>query len=231
LWLVCPLRLFIAIQAQTAVSRLFRGKFIASLCKARNQGQLTYAGQLSNLAEADGFNRLLCELRQIEWVVYAKPPFGGPEQVLKYLARYTHRVAISNGRLLKLTDDEVTFNYKDYAAGNVTRTMTLDVHEFARRFLLHVLPRGFVRIRYYGFLANGCRAKKLELCRRLLSADKTESRSINETHNDDDQGNLSTAPKICPNCKQGKLFIVEKIAKARQTEMSAPFPPSTTNTS
>jgi hypothetical protein len=213
------------------LSRLFRGKFIAYLYKARDQSQLTYAGQLSNLAEADGFNCLMGELRHIEWVLYAKPPFGGPEQVLKYLARYTHRVAISNRRLLDLSGDDVTFNYKDYAAGNVTRTMTLDVHEFARRFLLHVLPRGFVRIRYYGFLANGCRAKKLELCRRLLSADKAESGSINETHKDDDRGDPSVAPKICPNCKQGKLIIVEKIAKVTQTGMSATFPLPPTNTS
>jgi hypothetical protein len=213
------------------LSRLFRGKFIAYLYKARDQGQLTYAGQMSDLAEADGFNCLLSKLKRIEWVVYAKPPFGGPEQVLKYLARYTHRVAISNGRMLDLSGDDVTFNYKDYAAGNVTKTMTLDVHEFARRFLLHVLPRGFVRIRYYGFLANGCRAKKLELCRRLLSADKAESGQISEAHKDGDQGDSAIAPQICPNCKQGKLIIVEKIAKARRKEMTAPFPPPPTNTS
>src|SRR5262249_8711916 len=227
-WIVCRPGFFLPVKV---LSRLFRGKFVAYLCEARDQGQLTYAGQLSNLAEVEGFNCLLCELRQVEWVVYAKPPFGGPEQVLKYLARYTHRVAISNGRLLELSDNEVTFSYKDYAAGNVTKTMTLDVHEFARRFLLHVLPRGFVRIRYYGFLANGCRAKKLELCRRLLSADKTEPESINEVQKDDDQGDLTTAPKICPNCKQGKMIIVEKIARARHTDVSTAFSHSTANTS
>jgi hypothetical protein len=186
---------------------------------------------LSSLAKAEGFNCLLRELRQVEWVVYAKPPFGGPEQVLKYLARYTHRVAISNRRLLEITDNEVTFSYKDYAAGNVTKTMTLSVREFARRFLLHVLPRGFVRIRYYGFLANGYRAKKLELCRRLLSADKTEPESVNEVQRDGDQGDLSTAPKMCPNCKQGKMIIVEKIAKSRHTDVSAASSHPTADTS
>jgi hypothetical protein len=227
-WIACRPGFFLPVKV---LSRLFRGKFIAYLCKTRDQGQLTYAGQLSSLAEVEGFGCLLRELRQVEWIVYAKPPFGGPEQVLKYLARYTHRVAISNGRLLELRDNEVTFSYKDYAAGNVTKTMTLDISEFARRFLLHVLPRGFVRIRYYGFLANGCRAKKLDLCRRLLSADKTEPVSIDEVQQDDDQGDLSAAPKPCPNCKQGKMIIVEKIAKARHTDVSAAFSHPTANTS
>src|SRR5262249_52447016 len=129
--------------------------------------------------------RLLDELNRIEWVVYAKPPFGGPEQLLKYLARYTHRVAISNHRLLELKDGRVIFSYKDYAAGNVSKRMTLDAVEFTRRFLLHVLPSGFVRIRHYGFLANRGRRERLDLCRRLLAAgsarpvadDTTESAS------------------------------------------------------
>ena len=227
-WITCRPGFFLPVKV---LSRLFRGKFIAYLSDAREQGKLTYAGQLSYLAEAESFNRLLCELRQIEWVVYAKPPFGGPEQVLKYLARYTHRVAISNGRLLQFSDNEVTFNYKDYAAGNVTKKMTLDIREFARRFLLHVLPRGFVRIRYYGFLANGCRAKKLELCRRLLSADMTEPQSTNEVQRDGDQGDLLTVPKPCPTCKQGKMIIVEKIARAKHTEVSAAFSPPAADTS
>ena len=227
-WIACRPGFFLPVKV---LSRLFRGKFIAYLCEARDQGKLTYVGQLSYLAEAEGFNCLLGKLRQIEWVVYAKPPFGGPEQVLKYLARYTHRVAISNGRLLEITDNEVTFSYKDYAAGNVTKTMTLEVSEFARRFLLHVLPRGFVRIRYYGFLANSCRTKKLDLCRRLLSADKTEPELINQVQMDSDQGDLSTAPKPCPNCKQGKMVIVEKIVRSRQTDVGAAFSHPAANTS
>lgn len=227
-WIACRTGFFLPVKV---LGRLFRGKFIAYLCEARDQGKLTYAGQLSYLAEAEGFNHLLRELRQVEWVVYANPPFGGPERVLKYLARYTHRVAISNGRLLEFTEDEVTFSYKDYAAGNITKTMTLDVDEFARRFLLHVLPRGFVRIRYYGFLANGSRAKKLELCRRLLTEGKTESESVNQVQKDGSQGNLTAAPKTCPHCTQGKMVIIEKIARSRQTDAGAGFSHSAADTS
>jgi hypothetical protein len=227
-WIACRPGFFLPVKV---LSRLFRGKFIAHLCKARDQGQLTYTGQLSNLTKVEGFHGLLCELRQVEWVVYAKAPFGGPEQVLKYLARYTHRVAISNRRLLEIADDKVTFIYKDYAAGNTTKTMTLDVHEFARRFLLHVLPRGFVRIRYYGFLANSCRAKKLELCRRFLSEDKTEPESINEVQQDRGQGDLLSTPKPCPNCKKGKMVIIEKIVGSRQTDVSQALPHPTADTS
>ena len=227
-WIACRPGFFLPVKV---LGRLFRGKFIADLCAARDQGQLTLAGQLSSLAEAEGFNCLLHELRQVEWVVYAKPPFGGPELVLKYLARYTHRVAISNGRLVELTGDEVTFSYKDYAAGNLTKTMVLGVYEFARRFLLHVLPRGFVRIRYYGFLANGSRAKKLEVCRRLLSEGKTEPELVNQVQQDDTQGDLSAAPTTCPQCRQGKMVIVAQIAASRQTEMSATFPPPVADTS
>jgi hypothetical protein len=227
-WIACRPGFFLPVKV---LSRLFRGKFIAYLYEARDQGKLTYAGQLSYLAEAEGFNCLLRELRQIEWVVYAKPPFGGPEQVLKYLARYTHRVAISNGRLLELTDNDVTFSYKDYAAGNSAKTMSLEICEFARRFLLHVLPRGFVRIRYYGFLANSCRAKNLELCRRLLSASETEPESVNEVQQGGDQSNLSSMLKTCPTCGQGKMVIVGEILGSRHPNVSVEFPHPTTDTS
>ena len=227
-WIACRPGFFLPVKV---LSRLFRGKFIAYLCEAHDRGKLTYAGQLSYLAEAEGFNCLLRELRQVEWVVYAKPPFGGPEQVLKYLARYTHRVAISNGRLLELTDNEMTFSYKDYAAGNSAKTMSLETCEFARRFLLHVLPRGFVRIRYYGFLANSCRAKKLELCRRLLSASETEPESVNEVQQGADQSNLSSVLKTCPTCGQGKMVIVGEILGSRHPNVSVEFPHPTTDTS
>ena len=227
-WIACRPGFFLPVKV---LSRLFRGKFIAYLYEARDQGKLTYAGQLSYLAEAEGFNCLLHELRRIEWVVYAKPPFGGPEQVLKYLARYTHRVAISKGRLLELTDNDVTFSYKDYAAGNSAKTMSLETCEFARRFLLHVLPRGFVRIRYYGFLANSCRAKKLELCRRLLSASETEPESVNEVQQGADQSNLSSVLKTCPTCGQGKMVIVGEILGSRHPNVSVEFPHPTTDTS
>jgi len=227
-WMACRPGFFLPVKV---LSRLFRGKFIAYLCKARDRNQLAFAGQLSHLAEAEEFDRWARALRSMEWVVYAKPPFGGPPQVLKYLARYTHRVAISNGRLLELNDDQVTFSYKDYAEGNATKTMTLKTQEFARRFLLHVLPRGFVRIRYYGFLANCRRAEMLEQCRRLLPAAKTEPESVNEVQPDGDQSDLSSAPKTCPSCRQGKMVIVEEIVGSRHPNGSVEFPPPTTDTS
>ncbi|MBA3519636.1 MAG: transposase, partial [Rhizobiales bacterium] len=127
-------------------------------------------GNLAGLAQSAAFARRLRELRQVEWVVYAKPPFGGPEQVLAYLGRYTHRVAISNARLVEMTDNRVSFRWKDYRHHGKSKVMALDADEFIRRFLLHTLPDGVHRIRHYGFLANGHRAAKLALCRTLLDA-------------------------------------------------------------
>ena len=152
------------------LSRVFRGKFIDLLKRAWGRGELQFHGQLTSLATRAAMEQLLNQSVRTEWVVYAKAPFGGPEQVLKYLARYTHRVAISNRRLLRLDDGQVTFCWKDYAHGNQKGTMTLQATEFIRRFLLHVLPISFVRIRYYGFMANRHRAKNLQHCRQLLGA-------------------------------------------------------------
>jgi len=211
-WIACRPGFFLPVKV---LSRLFRGKFIAFLREARKQDRLIYAGELALLANEQEFNSWLGELRGLEWVIYAKPPFGGPEQVLKYLARYTHRVAISNHRLLELKDNTVTFRYKDYAADHVTRTMTLGVEEFTRRFLLHVLPRGLVRIRYYGFLANCCRAEKLKLCRRLLSPEKTELRSVGATQPIDAEPAAEASRTACPSCHRGKMVIVEKIEALR----------------
>jgi Putative transposase/Transposase zinc-binding domain len=227
-WIACRPGFFLPVKV---LSRLFRGKFIAYLSKAREDNQLTYARQLSHLAEVDEFNSWLRQLWEVEWVVYAKPPFGGPQQVLKYLARYTHRVAISNGRLLELNDGWVTFSYKDYAAGNEIKTMTLETQEFARRFLLHVLPRGFVRMRYYGFLANRRRAEKLELCRRLLSTQQPDGESMTETPKDGQQIDPPAAHTICPNCSQGKMIIIEKISAEKCLDMNLVFPVPAANTS
>jgi hypothetical protein len=151
------------------LSRVFRGKFVAGLKRHFRQGQLIFAGSLQPLSDPKAFASFLRNLFRQDWVVYAKPPFGGPERVLRYLARYTHRVAISNHRLLAFDNGQVTFLWKDYAHGNKKRKMTLASQEFLRRFLLHVLPRGFVRIRFFGFLAPRRRAKLLPLCRRLLA--------------------------------------------------------------
>jgi hypothetical protein len=155
------------------LSRLFRRLFLEALQKAFDQQKLQFFQELAPLADAPAFAAYLQPLRDSEWVVYAKPPFGGPETVLAYLARYTHRVAIGNQRLQAIQDGQITFQWKDYQHHNRVRNMTLAADEFIRRFLLHTLPPGFQRIRHYGFLANAHRRDKLALCRRLLTADPT----------------------------------------------------------
>ena len=164
-WIHPRYRFFLPI---AALSRVFRGKFVAGLKRAFQQHRLILAGTLQPLENQKAFHSFLRTLFRQNWVVYAKPPFGGPEHVLGYLARYTHRVAITNHRLLAFQQDQVSFRWKDYAHGNKNRTMTLSSEEFLRRFLLHVLPRGFVRIRSFVFLANRCRAARLPQCRKLL---------------------------------------------------------------
>jgi hypothetical protein len=169
-WVACEPGFFLPVRV---LSRVFRGKFLALLGNAFDQGKLSFHGKLRVLAAPSEFQRRLTASAQTDWVVYAKRPFGGPEQVLKYLAQYTHRVAISNRRLVALEEGEVQFHWKDYAHGGGQKTMTLKATEFIRRFLLHVLPSGFVRIRHYGFLANRVCREKLALCRALLGVEAT----------------------------------------------------------
>jgi hypothetical protein len=164
-WVACRPGFFLPVRV---LSRVFRGKYLDGLRQAHQLGRLRFFGKLTPLADAATFHALLRPLHQKDWVVYAKRPFGGPAQVLKYLARYTHRVAISNARLVKLEGGRVTFGYKDYADGHQHKTMTLDALEFLRRFMTHVLPTGFVKMRHYGLLANRFRAERLATCRRLL---------------------------------------------------------------
>lgn len=152
------------------LSRLFRRRFLEHLRTAFDAGTLRFFGNLAALAKPAAFARRLDALRRIDWVVYAKRPFGGPAQVLAYLGRYTHRVAISNNRLIGLDEGRVSFRWRDYRHHGKLKAMTLTAHEFIRRFLLHTLPDGFHRIRHYGFLANGHRRAKLALCRALLAA-------------------------------------------------------------
>jgi Putative transposase/Transposase zinc-binding domain len=186
------------------LSRVFRGKFIAGLKRAFRDGKLSFSGSLRPLAEEKAFHSFLRSLFRHEWVVYAKRPFGGPEHVLHYLARYTHRVAISNHRIVNVADGQVTFRWKDYARGSKQRTMVVSGEEFLRRFLLHVLPRGFVRIRFFGFLANRQRRQLLPLCQRLLEVILPPS--LPALHAG--QANLP-ASWLCPLCG-GVMLLIEK---------------------
>jgi len=166
-WIRSSARFFLPVKA---LSRMFRGKFTQSLRDLYNRDKLQFHGSLAEIATRTSFNRFLRQLFLHDWVVYAKPPFGGPDQVLKYLSRYTHRVAISNYRLVAFRDGQVSFLWRDYAHGGKQRIMTLSAHEFLRRFLLHVLPRGVVRIRHFGLFANRNRGAALKRCRSLLGA-------------------------------------------------------------
>ena len=177
-WVSCRPRFFLPVKV---LSRLFRGKFLAGLRELHARRELVLAGPLAPLAAAASLRPWLAPLYAKEWVVYAKPPFGGPQQVLKYLARYTHRVAISNDRLLSLKDGLVTFSWKNYARSNARQTMTLTAAEFLRRFLEHVTPSGFVRIRYYGLWSNRGRDARLTLCRQRIATASvsTATRALN----------------------------------------------------
>jgi hypothetical protein len=164
-WVSCRPGFFLPVRV---LSRVFRGKFLAGLREAYAAGRLALPGAWAALAAPAAFAAWLGPLYGRDWVVYSKPPFGGPEQVLKYLARYTHRVALSNQRLVALDEAGVTFTWKDYAHGGKQRRLTLAADEFLRRFVRHVLPKGFVKVRHYGLLANRDRAAKLAVCRALL---------------------------------------------------------------
>ena len=164
-WIHARPRFFLPIPV---LRKLFRGKLVAGVRDAFRDGRLHLPGTLEPLKPDAAFRAFLRSLYRQTWVVYAKPPFGSPVHVLHYLARYTHRVAISNHRLVDVTNDTVSFRWKDYRHGNQVRTLTLDVDEFLRRFLLHVLPKRFVRIRYFGFLASRCRIRQLTQCRQVL---------------------------------------------------------------
>ena len=195
-WISCKPGFFLPVRV---LSRLFRRVFLQELENAFGAGKLRFFRNLANLAEPQAFARRLAELRRLDWVVYAKPPIGGPEQVLAYLGRYTHRVAIANSRLLSLADGKVRFTWKDYRQGGITKVMTLDADEFIRRFLLHALPDGFHRIRHYGFLANGDRADNVALCQRLLDGCDTGACEPADNRSKGDRP-LTTDFAICPDC-------------------------------
>ena len=198
-WIVCRPGFFLPVRV---LSRLFRRLFLEELRAAFEAGALGFFAALARLAEPAAFARRLRELRRVEWVVYAKPPFGGPAQVLAYLGRYTHRVAIANSRLVSLTDTELAFRWKDYRHHGKSKVMTLAAFEFIRRFLLHTLPDGFHRIRHYGFLANGHRAEKLALCRKLLDTPPAAPALPPA-----DEAPISLPPSCCPLCGGAMILL------------------------
>ena len=203
-WLPCKKGFFLPVRV---LSRLFRRLFLENMEETFKTGALEFHGVLARLSKADAFQQHLHNSRQTEWVVHAKPPFAGADAVLDYLARYTHRIALSNHRLIRMQNGKVTFAYKDYKTSIDSRPMTLDAHEFIRRFLLHVVPNGFQRIRYYGFLANRHRAHKLALCRRLLHVPEVDESA--DQHESDHsrllEALIGADPSRCPRCHDGLL--------------------------
>ena len=205
-WISCRPRFFLPVRV---LSRLFRRLFLEYLIKAFDAGKLQFFSSLEPLRERRAFFRHLAPTRVTKWVVYAKRPFAGPEQVLDYVGRYTHRVAISNNRLLDIDHGKITFRYKDYRHDGQQKTMTLDAEEFIRRFLLHVLPDGFQRIRYYGFLGNRYREEKLARCRQLLGMPASpppaeESKDYRDRYEELTGSSL----RECPVCHQGRMVTV-----------------------
>jgi len=194
------------------LSRIFRGKFCAGLKRLYRRKRLRCAGPASTLADPKHFRELLRRLHRQDWVVYAKPAFGGPTQVLRYLGRYTHRVAISNHRLLAFDGERVTFRWKDYARGAKQRKMTLLGTEFLRRFFLHVLPKGFVRIRYFGFLSNPRRTSQRPLCRQLLAMSTPEQPAPSVAGD-------SSSTWHCPRCGAA-MAVVQRLTAAELSRCS-----------
>jgi Putative transposase len=196
-WVACRRGFFLPVRV---LSRLFRRLFLRELENAFNAGKLRFFNSLADLAAPQAFERRLAELRRLDWVVYAKPPFGGSAQVLAYLGHYTHRVAIANSRLISLADGKVRFTWKDYRADAKTKVITLAADEFIRRFLLHALPDAFHRNRHYGFLANGGRSDHLARCRQLLDAHDTGAREPTNNRAKDDRPLTTADFAICPDC-------------------------------
>ncbi len=210
-WIRSRPRFFLPIQV---LRRVFRGKFVAGLKSAFKRGQLHFSGNLAFLAQGKSFASWLRPLFRRDWIVYSKPPFGGPEYVLHYLGRYTHRVAISNHRLVSFEDGQVTFRWRDSAHNNEQKLMALSFDEFLRRFLLHLLPKGFVRIRHFGFLASRRRAQLLPLCLAALGSLPAQTEIATSTAQD------MNSHWLCPQCG-GPMVIIERLTAA-QIQLRSP---------
>lgn len=207
-WIRCGDKFFLPVKVLAVV---FRGKFLDALERAFHKHKLTLAGQLTPLQSPPVFAALLRTAAQRDWVVYAKRPFAGPAQVLAYLSRYTHRIAISNSRLISMINGKVTFRWRDYAHGYQSRTMTLEADEFLRRFLLHVLPTGFVRIRYFGMLANRQRKLFLNLSRDYLQVSLPQQLTTGVVH-------------LCQHCHRGTMRLIEVLSPTRLSTRLADAP-------
>jgi hypothetical protein len=211
-WIACRPRYFLTVQV---LSALFRRLFLEMLIAAHHAGRLQFFGDHLRLADEAAFQAYLAPLRNINWVVYAKQPFAGPRQVLRYLSRYTHRIAISNRRLVSADDNGITFKYKDYRIEGPARykTMTLATDQFIRRFLIHVLPKGFHCIRHYGLLASGSRAANIARARELLAVPvRSEQQDTSEAPAANQPRML---PRPCP-CCGGRMFIIETFARGSE---------------
>jgi hypothetical protein len=216
-WIASRPNFFLAVKP---LSRLFRRLFLKRLIAAFNAGALRFFGDLACLAELDAFAGCIKAMRRVNWVVYAKRPFA---QVLAYLGRYTHRVAIANSRLIALDDDHVAFSWKDYRQNSANKIMKLKPDEFIRRFLLHTLPDGFHRIRHFGFMANCHRAEKLALCRSILNHERSAP-NIGDPPHLDAQAKTSAEIPACPDCG-GVMRIVERFHHSlrRSNHRASPF--------
>ena len=206
-WIPCKEDFLVHVKA---LSRLFRGKFLAYLSEARQKGKLNFPGKIDHMRQDKSFNALLSDLYQKDWVVYCKRPFTNAEAVMDYLGRYTHRVAISNDRVVNMEGDQVTFRYRDRNDNDTVKYLTLDAEEFIRRFLMHVLPDGFMRIRHYGILSNRSRRTKLVVAKTLLGVNDPDfSTEVKETWQDLLTRITGRDPRICPHCGKGRMVLKE----------------------
>ncbi len=215
-WIACRPGFFLPVRV---LSRLFRRRFMTQLREAFDRQELHFFNALAELQDARAFARYLAPVSRAEWVVYAKPPFGGPKRVLEYLGRYTHRVAIANSRLVDFANGQVAFQWKDYRHESRHKVMRLDAHEFIRRFLLHVLPPGFQRIRHYGLLANRHRANKLAQCRQVLHAPTPTPARVDEPTDYRERYQQLTGVSLrdCPKCRRGQMICIETIPPAHRS--------------
>jgi hypothetical protein len=213
-WVSCRKRFFIPVRV---LSALFRGKFLDYLKRSFASGELIFPGGIHHLKDPGTFEIFRGQFYHKKWVVYCKPPFDGAEGVLQYLGRYTHRIAISNNRILKIQDGDVSFRWRDYADGDKQKTMTLKASEFIRRFLLHVLPPRYVRIRHFGLLANRSRKDNIALCRELIGDCKTETKEKDKPESWQDRLRriCGIDINICPVCKKGSMVMVELLLPSR----------------